>query len=192
MFTSSRRAASARPRHDSKDKGIATLRIYNSADFPFGRIYEEAVLGAYKAASGSGAEPIIVTSRPDGDAPQQFMLSPQTRYVRHLGTLPTTLRTLLDDTEPGASFFIRDRKMLRLTQDQIKSAVFSNPVWVAEQLKAPRPTGVAPPIPSGAKMGRHSLFSDEAGDVAAILVEEDTLPLFDTQTERVEKGRPRF
>ena len=189
MFTRSRTTVSGRPRHDPREKGIATLRVYNSADFPFGRIYEEAVLGAYKSSSGS--DPVVITGGPDGKPPQQFSLSPKTRYVRHLGTLPSTLRALLDDTEPGGFFFVRDQKMLRFTNDQVKSTVFSNPVWVAEQLKSPPPTSLAPPIPSGAKMGRHSLFSDAAGEVAAILVAEQTLPLFDTETAQSGKNQPR-
>jgi hypothetical protein len=189
MFTRSRTAASTRPRHDSREKGIATLRIYNGADFPFGRIYEEAVLGAYKPSTAS--DPVVITHGSDGKSPQLFSLSPQTRYARHLGTLSSTLRVLFDDTEPGASFFVRDQKMLRFTNDQVKAAVFSNPVWFAEQLKGSRPASVAPPIPTGAKMGRHSLFSDAAGDVSAILVTEETLPLFDTEMERTGKSRPR-
>ncbi|OGB23945.1 MAG: hypothetical protein A3I66_14630 [Burkholderiales bacterium RIFCSPLOWO2_02_FULL_57_36] len=162
--------------------------MYNGADFPFGRIYEEAVLGAYKPSSGS--DPVVITGGPDGKPPQQFSLSPKTRYARHLGTLPSTLRALFDDTEPGGFFFVRDQKMLRFTNDQVKSAVFSNPVWVAEQLKGSSPASVAPPIPSGAKMGRHSLFSDAAGDVSAILVAEVTLPMFDSEAEQAGKNRP--
>lgn len=188
MFTRSRTTASTRPRRDSREKGIATLRMYNSADFPFGRIYEEAVLGAYKLSTGSDL--VVITSGPDGKPPQQFSLSPKTRYARHLGSLPSTMRTLFDDTEPGGFFFVRNQKMLRLTNDQVKSVVFSNPVWVAEQIRGSRPTSVAPPIPSGARMERHSLLSDAAGDVAAILVAEETLPLFDTEAERTGKDRP--
>ena len=188
MFTRSRTTVSGRPRHDSRERGIATLRMYNSADFPFGRIYEEAVLGAYKLSTGS--DPVVITSGPDGRPLQQFSLSPKTRYARHLGSLPSTLRTLFDDTEPGGFFFVRNQKMLRFTNDQVKSLVFSNPVWFAEQIKGSRPTAVAPPIPSGARMERHSLLSDAAGDVSAILVAEETLPLFDTQPAQGEKARP--
>lgn len=190
MFTRSRTAAAGKPQNPSREKGVATLRIYNSADFPFGRIYEEPVLGGYKAVSGS--DPVMITIAPIDKAPQQFSLSPGTHYARHLGTLPSTLRALFDDTEPGGFFFIRDRKMLRMTNDQIKAAVFSNPVWVAEPVNGPRPTSVAPPIPSGARMGRHSLFSDAAGEVSAILVEEETLPLFDTEFDRAARMRPRI
>lgn len=187
MFTRSRTTTSTRPQHKSREKGIATLRIYNSADYPFGRIYEEAVLGAYKAAAGPDL--IVMTTDPGGKSPQQFSLSSQTHYARHLGSVPGTLRALFDDTQPGAFFFVRDRKMLRLTNDQVKAAVFSNPVWVAEPLRGSRPASVAPPIPSGAKMGRHSLFSSEAGDVAAILIQEETLSLFETEAGRAGKIR---
>lgn len=187
MFTRSRTTASARPRHDSREKGVATLRLYNSADFPFGRIYEETVLGAYKAPNAP--DTVVITGGPDGKPPQQFSLSPKTRYARHLGSLPSTLRTLFDDTEPGGFFFIRDQKMVRFTNDQVKSVVFSNPVWVAEQIRGARPATVAPPIPGGARMERHSLLSDAAGDVAAILVAEETLPLFDTQAAPPDKAR---
>lgn len=187
MFPRSRTAVSSKLRRDARAKGIATLRIYNSADFPFGRIYEEVVLGAYK--SFAAVDPVIVTSGPDGKPPQQFSLSSHTRYARHLGALPTPWRALFDDTEPGAVFFVRDQKILRFTIDQVKSAVFSNPVWVAENLKGARAPAIAPPIPGGAKMGRHSLFSDEAGAVAAILAAEETLPLFDAE-ERDARNRP--
>jgi hypothetical protein len=187
MFTRSRTAVSGKPRHDAREKCIATLRIYNGADFPFGRIYEEAVLGAYK--SFSAVDPVVITSGPDGQSPQQFSISAHTRYARHLGTVPSTLRALFDDTEPGGFFFVRDQKILRFTNDQVKSVVFSNPVWVAEQQKGVRPGSVAPPIPSGAKMGRHSLFSDAAGNVSAILVAEESLPLFDAE-EQTKRDQP--
>lgn len=189
MFPRSRTAASTKPRHQSREKGIATLRIYNSADFPFGRIYEEAVLGAYK--SSAHVDPVVITAGPDENSPQQFSISSHTRYARHLGTLPITLRALFDDTEPGGFFFIRDQKVLRFTNDQVKSAVFSNPVWVAEQQRGARPSSVAPPIPSGAKMGRHSLFSEAAGEVSAILAVEETLPLFDSMPEPPARQFPR-
>jgi hypothetical protein len=190
MFTRSTSVASRKPPLDSRDKGIATLRIYNRVDEPFGRIYEEAVLGAYKPVTGS--DPTVVTHAPGGKSPQLFSLSPKTRYVRHLGSTPHNLKALFEETEPGSSFFIRDRKMLRFTNEQVKSAVFSNPIWIAEQQEGPRPTSVAPPIPSGAKMGRHSLFSDAAGDVAAILVPEETMPLFDMPIRQAAKSRSRI
>jgi hypothetical protein len=189
MFTHSRTAASTKLRHDAREKGIATLRIYNAADFPFGRIYEEAVLGAYK--SFASPDPVVITNGPGGNSPQQFAISAHTRYARHLGTLPSNLRMLFDDTEPGGFFFVHNQKMLRFTNDQVKSAVFSNPVWVAEQLKGSPSASIAPPIPNGAKMGRHSLFSDTAGAVSAILVAEETMPLFDTEADRDRGGRPR-
>jgi hypothetical protein len=188
MFTRSRTTLSGKPRHDAREKGIATLRIYNGADFPFGRIYEEAVLGAYK--SFSDVDPVVITNGPDGQSPQRFSISAHTRYARHLGTVPSSLRALFDDTEPGGFFFVRDQKILRFTNDQVKSVVFSNPVWVAEQQKGARPGSVAPPIPSGAKMGRHSLFSDAAGNVSAILAAEETLPLFDAE-EQTKRDQPR-
>ncbi len=188
MFTRSSTAASRRPQRASRDKGLATLRIYNSADYPFGCIYEEAVIGAYKLSNGP--DPIVITSGPGGKPLQQFSLSPQTRYARHLGSVPSTVRVLFDDTEAGGFFFVRNQKMLRFTNDQVKAAVFSNPVWFAERQGRPRPTAIAPPIPSGARMGRYSVFSEQAGDVAAILMSEETLPLFDIETGQPGKARP--
>src|SRR4051812_37637884 len=112
MFTGARTVSPEGARREPRERGIATLRIYNGADFPSGWVYEEAVLGAYKP---SGANPVIVTSGGPGRALQQFALYPETRYARHLGSLSASLRALFEDTDPGAAFFVRDRKMLRLT-----------------------------------------------------------------------------
>jgi hypothetical protein len=179
MFTGARTVSSESTRRAPRERGIATLRIYNSADFPFGWVYEEAVLGAYKpSASGN---PVIVASGGSGRAPQQFALYPETRYVRHLGAMSAALRALFEDTEPGSVFFMRDRKMLRLANDQVKSTVFSLPVWVAAKASGPQPSAKAPPLPSGVKMCRHSLFSDSAGQVKAILAADRNLSLFDAE-----------
>jgi hypothetical protein len=155
---------------DSKDRGVATLRIYNSADYPFGWIYEEAVLGAYRPSRAG--DPVVITSGGPDHPRQEFSLSPKTSYARHLGEFPRSVRERFDETEPGAPFFLRDRKMLRLTDDEVKAVVFSLPVWVAARADAPLPTAAAPAIPIGAKMCRRSLFSEAAGKVAAVLREE--------------------
>lgn len=175
MFTGTRTVPPSAQRapkahSDAKERGIATLRLYNSADYPFGWIYEEAVVGAYRPSSAGDA--VIITSGGPDRPLQQFSLSPKTSYARHMGAFPHAVRERFEETGPGSAFFLRDRKMLRLSDDEVKAAVFALPVWVAARTNVSQTAAAAPAIPIGAKMCRHSVFSESAGKVAGILRNE--------------------
>jgi hypothetical protein len=169
MFTSGRSIAVRPAGREPRERGIATLRIYNSADFPWGAVYEEAVLGAYKILAQS--DPIILVSGGVGKPAQQFQLSAKTGYARHLGLVPPEVQGGYDDTAPGDAFFMRSLRVIRLTKDQIKAAIFAQLIWYAEKQGAGNVAlgGKAPTIPTNTKMCHKSLFSESAGNVEAIL-----------------------
>jgi hypothetical protein len=171
MFGSARPAPKPQFRREQRVRGIATLRLFNPSDYPWGTVYEEAVVGGYKNMAERSA--VILVSHAADKPCQQFKVSSGTGFARHLGVVPEKIHGMYEQTPEGGSFHLRSARCVRMTKEEIRSLVFSQPIWYAEKQVSAALAGKAPLIPGGAKMAHRSVFSNEAGEVSAILAASD-------------------